>query len=74
MYHYGWDDANMFNDWLEETKDSIRIFLILGDSDTHLGLLVSISSTFYVQLLQVKILKAQKERWLDCTFSAFGIL
>ena len=41
MYHYGWDDAKMFRDWIKETKDSIRIYLILGDSDTHLGLLVS---------------------------------
>ena len=41
MYHYGWDDPNMFRDWIKETKDSIRIYLILGDSDTHLGLLAS---------------------------------
>jgi hypothetical protein len=40
MYHYGWDDANIFLDWIDETKDQIRIYFVLGDSDTHLALLV----------------------------------
>ena len=39
MYHYGWDEANIFRDWISETKNSVRIYLVLGDSDTHLAML-----------------------------------
>ena len=39
MYHFGWDEANIFTDWISEIKKSVRIFLVLGDSDIHLALL-----------------------------------
>jgi hypothetical protein len=39
MYHHGWDEENFFINWIRETKETARIYIIVGESDTHLGLL-----------------------------------
>ena len=39
MYHYGWDENEIFETWIKEVKNQARIFVIVGDSDAHLGLL-----------------------------------
>ena len=39
MYHFGWSEVNFFEEWIKETKDSARIFVIIGEADAHLGLL-----------------------------------
>ena len=39
MYHYGWDENEIFETWIKEVKTQARIFVIVGDSDAHLGLL-----------------------------------
>ena len=43
MYHYGWAEKEMFETWIQEVKNQARIFLIIGDSDAHLGLLNAMS-------------------------------
>ena len=39
MYHHGYRQHNFFREWIRQTRDSVRIYLILGKSDNHLGLL-----------------------------------
>ena len=44
MYHYGWDETQIFETWIQEVKNEARIFVIIGDSDAHLGLLNAMSN------------------------------
>ena len=38
MYHYGWDEPNLFVDLVKSVKDKVRIMVAVGDIDSHLGL------------------------------------
>ena len=38
-YHHGWRQENIFVPWVRQTKDSVRIYVLLGEQDHHLGLL-----------------------------------
>ena len=38
LYHYGYEEGTLFADLLDEVKDKVRIILIVGPLDSHLGL------------------------------------
>ena len=42
LYHYGYEDENIFQGLLRQIKDQVRIILIVGPLDSHLGLLEAI--------------------------------
>jgi len=39
MYHHGWRQPNFFKGWIRQTKEEVRIYVVIGESDNHLGLL-----------------------------------
>ena len=42
LYHYGYDEGTLFTDLLGEVKDKVRIILIVGPLDSHLGLVEAV--------------------------------
>lgn len=44
MFHHGWREPNFFVDWVRETRADVRIYVVLGEPDNHLGLLEAMDS------------------------------
>ena len=42
LYHYGYEEGTLFADLLNEVKDKVRIILIVGPLDSHLGLVEAV--------------------------------
>ena len=42
LYHYGYEDKNLFVRMLETIKEKVRIVLIIGPFDSHLGLVEAV--------------------------------
>ena len=42
LYHYGYEEGTLFADLLDEVKDKVRIILIVGPLDSHLGLVEAV--------------------------------
>ena len=42
LYHYGYEEGTLFADLLDEVKDKVRIIVIVGPLDSHLGLVEAV--------------------------------
>ena len=63
MYHAGWKEENFFNDWVEETFENVRIYLILGESDNHLGLLDALYNKGLLQTGKYFVIGIRADTW-----------
>ena len=42
LFHYGYEDSNIFVQLMDQIKEKVRIVLIIGPFDSHLGLVEAI--------------------------------
>ena len=57
LYHYGYEEGTLFADLLDEVKDKVRIILIVGPLDSHLGLVEAVDELSEQNVMPNSVLK-----------------
>ena len=66
LYHYGYEEGTLFADLLDEVKDIVRIILIVGPLDSHLGLVEAVDELSEQIIMLHSVLKFTYSSLLDC--------